>query len=333
MFTARRAAAVLVALAAPVILSGCGGDDLAKVTYQRTTVPPQPGSGGAGPVPQGQVDVPELAVDKLRLVDACQLLTGEAVTQLGKPDKPLPPYQETCMVDVRDPADKQVKLNLRLDQRVFQPREQAAGGLDGLPLFEQRDGDKCSDTVLTDESAKMGIGLDVTYEQGEPCGTARRVLAKIIQRLKTDPPRIDVPPNSLRQVDPCSVLPKQEVADLLGADAAASQDSLHGCSAQATDPTKGSVVVEFRFSGPPVEAGKWKRITISGSVRGVQKYLTPSIERCEVEWEHKKYSGPLARDGETVRVEFANYLGDGTAPDACRKARQVAKQVLSELSG
>ncbi|WP_043660062.1 hypothetical protein [Thermocrispum municipale] len=333
MTMARRVAALLVALAAPAVLSACGGVDLAKVTYDRTTVPPQPGSGGTGPVPEGQVDVPELAVEKLRTIDTCELLKGEAVTQLGTPEEPRGSRPENCSVTVSDPAGKELHVSVRIGERVYDSRDRATGGLDGLPLWETRQEDACNETVLTDESAKIGISLLVTYADGEPCGAARKALAKIIQRSKSDPPHVQVPDGSLRATDPCSVVPRKLATSMLGQGYKTDATLLYNCTARSQDLDKGQIEVGFGFSYPPLESGESKRVKLTGSVRAIQRYYTPNVESCEIEWEHKKFSGPTARDGETVKVEFSNLGGKGDALDACRKAKQAAKAVLGELPG
>ncbi|MGH3433713.1 MAG: DUF3558 family protein, partial [Thermocrispum sp.] len=332
---ARRAAAVLLlALAAPVVLAGCAGDDLAKVTFERTTVPPQPGSGGTGPVPEGEIDAPALGADKLRTVDTCELLRGEAVSQLGTVGEPLGTSPETCAVSVTDRGDKELRVALSLGERLYAGRDQATGGLDGLPLIESRDDKSCTDKVLTEEDPDAGISLQVTYDDGEPCGASRKVLSKILQRLKSDPPQIEADDGSLLLVDPCTVLPESQVRDLLGSNTVTSPYLLHGCTITgASAGTSGSVSVAFSFNYPPLESANASKVELSSSVTAIQSYYNPETEVCQVEWEHKEFSKPSSRDGEVVKVDYSSYTGDGKATDACKKAVRLAKAVVRELPG
>lgn len=331
---ARRAAlALLLALAAPLALAGCAGEDLAKATFERTTVPPQPGSGGTGPVPEGQIDAPELTTVKLREIDTCELLRGEAVSQLGTVGEPLGTSPEMCGVSVTDPGGKEVRVSLSLGERLYSSREEATGGMDGLPLIESRDDSSCTDKVLTEEEpSEVGISLQVTYDDGEPCGASRKVLSKILQRLKSDPPKLDADSGSLLLADPCESLPQSAVDDLLGSDSVASPYLLHGCTVTSSGTSSsGSVSLTFSFSYPPLAGTNAKKVELSSSVTATQSYYDPKTEVCQVEWEHKKYSGPTSRDGETVKVDYSSYTGEGKAIDACKKAVRLAKAVVREL--
>lgn len=322
--------AVLVLACA--VLAGCAGEDLTKTTSDRTTVPPQPGSGGTGPVPQGEIDEPELTPAKLRQVNACELLRGEAVGQLGTAAQPSGSGPERCSVAVTDPGGKELRVSVSLGESMYTRRDRATGGLDGLPLIETRDEQSCTDKVITSEDPDIGISVQVNYTDGEPCGASRKALSKIIQRLKSDPPKLDAASDSLLVMDPCDVLPKSAVSKALGAGAVTSSYQLHGCTATAPGG-KGSVSVTFSFNYPPLGAGNAKDVELSSSVTGIQSFYDPDTEVCKVEWEHKKYSGAGSKDGETVKVDFSRYIGDGKATDACKKAVRLAKSVLAALPG
>lgn len=328
-----RRVAVALVLLAPLVLGGCAGEDLAKQTFERTTVPPQPGSGGTGPVPDGRIDEPELTTAKLREIDTCELLRGEAVSQLGTLGEPLSTSPEMCGVTVTDPGNKEIRVSLSLGERLYSGRDEATGGMDGLPLIETRDDSSCTDKVLTEEEpAEVGISLQVTYDDGEPCGASRKVLAKIIQRLKADPPKLDADSDSLLLEDPCDSLPRSELTTLLGDDPVSSPYLLHGCTASSTESSSsGSVSLTFSFNYPPLATSNAKDVRLSSTVTGIQSYYDPNTEVCQVEWEHKKFSSQTSRDGEAVKVDYSSYTGDGKATDACKKAVRLAKAVLREL--
>lgn len=321
---------LVIVLACLLGVTGCG-PELTKVTHERTTVPPQPGSGGTGPVPEGPVNEPALSPQKLREVDGCELLKGDAVTQLGAPKEPIGTGPDICSVTITDPGGKEIRVSLTVGESMYGGLQQATGGLDGLPLTESRQDKSCFDKVLTSEDPDIGIGVQVSYSDGEPCGAGRKVLSKIIQRLKNDPPRLSAESGSLLTLDPCKVMPKAALTKVLGEAQTSTPVTLHGCVTSATSPAGGSASLNFTFAYPPLGSSSSKEVELTASITALQTYYDPKNEQCQVEWEHKEFSSSSSRDGESVRVDYSNYTGDGRATDACKKAVQLAKAVAGKL--
>lgn len=322
---------MLACLAVLAGVVGCAGDDLVKVTHERTTVPPQPGSGGTGPVPDGPVDEPALAPDKLRTADACKLLSGETVTQLGTPGEPIRTGPDVCRVTVTDQGGQEVRLSLTIGETLYGGTDKATGGIDGLPLTETRQDETCTERVLTAEDPDIGIGLSVNYKGGEPCGAGRKVIAKVLQQLKNDPPQVSVGSDSLIGEDPCRLMPASTLGRLLGSSPHESPYNLHGCTWSSTAGKTGTVSLTFTFAYPPLESPNSKKVRLSGSVTAVRNFYDPKRAQCQIEWEHKKFTDTGSQDGETVRVDYADYTGDEDAEFACTKALQLAKSVAAKL--
>lgn len=319
-----------IVLACLLGVTGCAGEDLVKTAGKRTTVPPQPGSGGTGPVPEGPVNEPALTADKLREVKACELLKGEAVTQLGTPEDPSGSGPDTCSVTVTDPGGKDIRVSITIGETFYGGVQQATGGLDGLPLNETRQDQSCTDKVLTSEDPAVGVSVQVTYSDGEPCGAGRKVLSKIIQQLKSDPPKVDTSGGSIVKLDPCKVIPKATLDKVLGEGQTTSTFNLHGCI--SSGPLGGGTVsLNFTFAYPPYAGSNSKEVRLSSKVTALQTFYDPKNEQCAVEWAHKEYSSTSSMDGESVRVDYSNYGGDGKALDACKKAVEIAKVVVGKL--
>lgn len=321
---------LVIVLACLLGVTGCG-PELTKVTHDRTTVPPQPGSGGTGPVPEGPVNEPALSPQKLREVDGCELLKGDAVTQLGAPKNPIGTGPDICSVTITDPGGKEVRVSLRLGETMYGGLRQATGGLDGLPLTESRQDKSCFDKVLTSQDPDIGIGVQVGYSDGEPCGAGRKVLAKIIQRLKNDPPRLTPDSGSLLLLDPCEVIPEAALTRVLGKEQRSSPVNLHGCVTSATSTGGGSASLNFTFAYPPLGGASSEEVKLTPSITALQTFYDPKNEQCQVEWKHKEYTSSSSQDGESVRVDYSNYTGDGKATSACKKAVELAKAVVGKL--
>lgn len=325
--------ACIVALSGAA-LAGCDGVDLAKSSSERTTVPPQPGSGGTGPVPEGPVDAPELTPEKMRLVEACGLLDSDVTDLIGTSTiDPTGSSPDQCTVSLTDRGGKNVSFSLSLGDTLFGSISSATGGIEGLPLSETRQDSTCSEKVLTSQEPDQGISLNVTYTDGEPCAAGRKVIAKVIQRLRSDPPKVSPPVGSLIGVDACKLVGKSTLAAAVGEDPTVSPYGLHGCISTASDGSGGAVTVNFGFSYPPTKSGNARNVKLTGSINAIRTITDESSARCTFEWEHKDFPEQALGndDGESVRVDYSNYTDKEDADDACEKASRLAKSVAGKL--
>lgn len=328
LHTPRSTAQLLLALTCLAALAGaagCGGSDLAKANFEKTTVAPQPGSGGTGTVPDGPVDDPALTPDKLREIDACKLLEGDTTSQLGTAEEPQSSGPDACRVSITDPGGKALSVNLTVGESMFGGADQATGGIEGLPLTESKQDDSCFAKLLTSEAPGHGIGLQIGYPGGDPCGAGRKVAGKIVQRLKNDPPKLSVDDGSLIPVDACALTDGRAAKAAVGDGARKVPYNLHGCMLSSAGPSAG---VTFTFRYPPQEQKNSEEVELSDSVTALVSYDDPKDPRCKVEWKHRDLPGDQA---ESVRVDYSDYNGKVKAAKACEKATALAKAVAGKL--
>lgn len=318
-----------IACLAVLVVAGCGGQDLAKENSPRTIVTAEPGGGGSGSVPEGPFNDPALAPDALRGVDACQVLSAERVSQLGTPDEPRAGgAPDQCSVSVTDVGSKKLDVTLRIGEDMLGALDKATGGLEGLPVVESKleDTGTCFVKVLTSEEPMMGLGVQLRYPDGEPCGAGRKVMAKVIQLLKTSPPKVDGGEGSLLTVEPCSKVDDKVAGAAVGDGARRVPSGLHGCMLTAGGGPTGHV--QFRFAYPPTEEKNTTEVPLSGSVKALVTFEKPDDARCKAEWLHKA-------DGEdkveVVEVRYSDYIGDDNAEVACQKVTALAKSVVAKL--
>lgn len=315
----------VVSLAVLAATAGCSGVDLKKQYYPRETVKAE--SGGSGPVPEGPIDEPALAVGALRVADACGLLDQETLGEFGTvADKPYTDGPDRCGITVEDPGGKDIRVSLKIGESMSSMRDRATGGIEGLPAEETRHDEKtCFVKVLTSDEPAMGMAVQIGYEGGDACVTGRKAMGTIVKRLKDNPPKLTVAKGSLLDVDACETISEKVVRNHYGDDVRLLPFDLHGCLISGSGPSGG---VQFRFGYPPTEEKNSRSVTLSDDVTAKSKFRSTDQTQCEVEWVHRKIDDD---NFEVVKVEYARYSGDEDATSACKKAVTVAKVVVGKL--
>lgn len=315
----------VVSLAVLAATAGCSGVDLKKQYYPRETVKAE--SGASGPVPEGPIDEPALAVDALRIADACGLLDEETLKEFGTvADQPYTHEPDRCGMTVEDPGGKEIRASLKIGESMSSMRDRATGGIEGLPAEETRHDEKtCFVKVLTSDEPAIGMAVQVAYEGGDACASGRKVMGTIVKRLKEDPPKLTVAKGSLLDVDACETISEKVIRNHYGDDVRLLPFDLHGCLISGSGPSGG---VQFRFGYPPAEEKNSKSVTLSDDVTALSKFNSADQAQCVVEWAHRKIGDD---NFEVVKVEYARYSGDEDAKSACEKAVTVAKAVVGKL--
>lgn len=319
----------MIACVAVLLLAGCDGQDLTRENFPRTIVRAEPGSGGAGSVPAGPFDDPALAPGALRGVDACQVLSAERVSQLGTAEEPREgAAPDQCSVSITDPGGKKLDVTLRLGEGMLGTMDKATGGLEGLPLVESQleDNATCFVKVLASERPMMGLGVQLRYPGGEACGAGRKVMAKVVQLLKTGPAKVEGGAGSLLTVDPCAQVDDKVAGAAVGEEARKLPVGLYGCMVTGRGGPTGHV--QFRFATPPTEEKNSTQVPLSDSVKALLTYENPDDARCKAEWLHQADSKD---EIEVVEVSYSDYTGDDDAEVACQKVTELAKSVVAKL--
>lgn len=313
-------------LVSGLVLSACAGGDLKKEFSQRTTVTVAPAAGAKGQVPQGPITEPSVAAAKLRVVDPCGLLGEDVLSPLGRASgEPSSFSVEECSSEVTDAGGKTVNVRVRLGDAVIGGTDKATGSIEGLPLVEtSHDEGTCFVSAMTSEDPDLAITAQIRYEGGEPCSTGRQVLGKIVQRIKSGAPKLEVAKGSLVPLDPCTTL-DAKLAERLSGATKTSPVGLHNCNWFG----KSTIGVDLRFGHPPEEEKGSRQVDLGGGVKGWLRARSESKAVCTATWTHRKISDSKA---EFVTAEYANYSEGGEkAADACRKIESLAKTVVAKL--
>lgn len=301
---------------AVLLTAACGGPDLARQNFPRTTV-----SAAAAPA----VDDDAVSVANLRTVDVCGLLDSTTLGVLGTIDPvSVDSYRlGECEVGLTDAVGK--KINLELDSADFLVNPSITGTIEGLPMsVDDQPGDGCTVTAVASKADSLGVSMHAGYAGGDACGAAQTALHNALRRLHTNPPRLPQPAGSLLPVDFCTVVDDATITGVLGRGSEPSAFGLHGCSWSG-----GAATGELQFdesTAPTAEDGR--PVDLGGGVTGYQKLDTDAGKRCTVTWLHRAAGGGK---GDVVTFDYNNYHDDAGNDDACGKAQTVAKAALAKL--
>lgn len=306
-------------------LAACGGDDLAKANYQRTTVEPKPGPGAQGPGPSGPITDPAVADAALRQVDPCQLIAEDALAELGMAEQPSSLGWDECSTHVTDPGSKKIDITLRMGDTLIGQAEEASGSVAGLPRMESVQGEGCTSTAVTSKRPGRGIVAQINYPGGDPCRAGRTVLQNVVQRLHSDPPKFPAAPGSLVPVDPCAVVDEAVANEMTKGKAnRTSSSGLHSCAIGSGAPT---LFVSFRTGVAPSEGEDSKPVDIGG-VGGFVEQSTTDSSRCSASWLHR----PTGEgEGELASVDYSDVNADAATDNPCDKALKVATNIKNTL--
>ncbi|WP_177242475.1 DUF3558 domain-containing protein [Amycolatopsis marina] len=320
----RRLPTVALGLVLALVLVACGGQDLGKANFQRTTVPAEPGSGSQGEVPTGPITDPAVAAEALRLVDPCPLVGPDVLSELGTPGEPRVSGWDRCANTAQDAGGKKVSVSLQLGDLLG--LEKPTGNVEGLPLAENSlEEGNCFVSALTSRDPDLGITAQVKYEGGDPCRAGRTVLQKVITMLRAEPATVEQPEGSVVGLDPCTGLDDAATGDVLTGEVDKRATSLHDCTwnSRGTDLTLG-----YRLGHLPSVQDAAEEVDLGGGVTGYQKVTSPDSAQCAISWVHRPIDETL---GELVALEYRNRDADAKTDDACGKAKVLATKVAAGL--
>lgn len=310
-------------------LSACGGPDLGKQNFPRTTVT---GTSGAG-VPDGPIDDPAVSLAAQRTVDSCALLRGDTVTGVGMPvpDGPSASGLDSCSIEVTDAGGKRARLSLQLGDFPGISAE-AVGTIDGLPVAETNlddaktpEDEGCVVTALTSRAPELGIGFQVTYDGGDACGAGMTALREVVREMHAGPPQLSRAANSVVPLDPCALADDTVAAEVLGRGVTKEPGGLHECHWSGGNATG---YLRISETGEPSEGDDGTRVDLGRGTSGYQKKGTGAGNSCTIVWTHLATG---EGEGEIVKFEYDNFHDDATADDSCGKARRIVDTILPNL--
>ncbi|RZQ59359.1 hypothetical protein [Amycolatopsis suaedae] len=314
---------LVVPAAALLLAAGCGGPDLAKSNYQRTTVPPP-----SQAAPDAPISDPAVASAALREAKPCGLLAPDVIGELGSGGAPEADGWDKCVVSLTDAGGKQLRFTLKVGESVASTVGKDGKVVAGLPAEEAKNSDTvCMVQVLTSRDPAQGITALVSYPGGDMCGAARNGLEKVIAKLRGGPEKWDLPKESIGTVDPCATLDGAVVKNVLGMEPKRGSSGVHECFWSGRGPT---LSVLFRQTDAPTAGSKKQEVVIEGDVKGFQEAPQREQSECSLSW---KQGGADDQSAEVVTIRYNNLTEKDVAKDdPCGKVMMVAKGVLAKLA-
>ena len=175
-------------------------------------------------------------------------------------------------------------------------------------------------------SPNRGIKVQIGGKAGNLCQVGRTILAAVVDRIRTDPPKYPGKPGTLIQVDPCAQLSDADVSAVLGGGGAkVTPTNLHWCTWRRDSA---EIWVWLRLGVDPVRTADETKIQkVDVGVPAVQEADTGSGAKRSVEWSHLALAGSNA---EVVNATCIRY-DTQQREDACAMARGVAKTLVPKL--
>ncbi|MFE0024281.1 hypothetical protein [Amycolatopsis sp. NPDC059021] len=312
-----------VAAALALVVTACGGGDLGKSNYPRTTVP----AANADNAPSGPITDPAVASAALRLVQPCQFVDKTALASLGTVAADPSPSSVTfdeCRNTVKDPGGKEIRLSVKVGGAVTFAANNTTGALGGLPLVVSKgtDGGSCDVSALTTRDPNLGVTFSVIYNGGDACRAGQTALDGAVKKLHASPATYPSTPGSVLAVDPCTALDNSAI-DAVAKSANKLPTSLHSCVWGL-----GTSVTVTLFPGlAPAEGNGFTKVGLDGGLTAYQKLSTTTAD-CRVQWQHREWQG---KQVEIAQVQYQNVDAKAGQDDTCGKTVKLAKNLAQKL--
>jgi hypothetical protein len=270
---------------------------------------------------------PAFAADKLRAIDPCGLLDHDTLHPQGTPEDSssetfvgTPSGLDNCTVDM------QTFHHSDLSVGVMVGAETATVGtrhvISGMAVREQENSGDCDELILTPDPT-IGIMVQIRTRYSA-CVTARQITTAMINHIRTNPPRRQVPAGSLSTLDACATADGPTVAAAIGPTSTQVRKTLYDCEWHG-----GPLVLSVAFWVGDARFANYGEATPQpidlGGVTGYQ--VLPDEQSCQIGWNVRPTGSP--HQFELVYVEVENL---GQAPvDTCAKTVPAARAVLTKL--
>ncbi|GAB3396468.1 DUF3558 domain-containing protein [Amycolatopsis echigonensis] len=318
-------ALVAAGVVATSALSACGGPDLGKENFARTTVPAAGDSGATS----GPITDPAVAPAVLRDLLPCQFVDKTAMSPLGtmQGDATASSTQfDACVAKATDPGGKEIRASVEVGGIVTFASDKTTGAVGGLPQVEVPDlggGSGCVVSALTARNPDFGVSFRIDYTGGDACAAGRKLVATAVEKLHNNPQKYVPGPGTLLAVDPCSVLDEAAVDGVVkGGKPRAS--GLHSCDWGLIP----SVRVTMFPGIAPAEGDGWLKADVGTPNQAYAKQGTTSGSSCQVKWQHRQWKEDHV---EVVQLEYSNSDAQADKDDPCGKTVGLAKQLAGKL--
>ncbi|ATY14386.1 hypothetical protein CU254_31175 [Amycolatopsis sp. AA4] len=314
-----------LAAAGAVALSACGGPNLGKENFARTTVP----AAGDSAATSGPITDPAVAPAVLRDVLPCQFLDKTAMSPLGtlQGEATASTTQfDSCAAKATDPGGKEIRARVEVGGIVTFVSDKTTGSVGGLPQVEVPDvGDSagCVVSALTSRDPALGVSFRVDYPGGDACAAGRKLVATAVEKLHNNPQKYTPGPGTLLAVDPCTVLDQSAVDGVVKGGKPRSS-GLHSCEWGLIP----SVRVTMFPGVAPTEGDGWLKTDVGTPTQAYAKQGTSSGSSCQVKWQHRQWQDDHV---EVVQLEYSNSDAQADKDDPCGKTVGLAKQLAGKL--
>ena len=275
------------------------------------------------------------ALGDLPKLNPCSVLDPDKMPDEWDVDLDVPVAFEYCLATVTRgdgvEADIEVGYLYRASHDVEKhPLGKRDGGITIVPA-EAKDNSCLRDIVFAD-----GIALEVRawpYEDDyndEMCGMADTVADLVLEDIMAGKAQsLDLPENSIGELDPCEVVTAEMVAAIPGMTAGVQPDqqtSRHSCWWE----TDGPVTLSVHFEVGRLPSGD-SGSTIQDRYTTVFRFEdTESSSLCSVDGEHVPFKH-LTVSGLMERVGIYVYQGPGQVEQACGAASALADKLWAKL--
>ncbi len=196
-----------------------------------------------------------------------------------------------------------------------------AGWMPMYGLF--KDGSSCDRWVITQGRPAVSVKLSAKMSgKGDVCPAAEQGLRAVVDRLAVNPPRLPLPKDSVRSLDPCALVERKLASELSGA-------SMH----QTISPTScywsgddSYFSLTLTESSRPDQSHQGEPTQIDGATAYVEdSYAKYHSAQCELTYMVR----PTRKDkAEVVKISFGSWRD---SPDSCDRGKRVFSTVLAQL--
>jgi hypothetical protein len=271
---------------------------------------------------------PAFTADKLRAIDPCGLLDDDTLTPLGRPSDSspngfvgTPSGFGNCDIDMKDFHSEDLSMTVMVGTAISIIGSRST--VSGMAVLEKQYPDECTEGIVTQLNPSLGIEVNV-HTHYVPCDPALKIATAVINHVRTNPPKRQIPAGSLITVNPCGTVDAPTVAAVVGPAATPAQGSFYACAWEG-----GPFGLTVTFSVGDVQKTSDGNTTPQQiGLGGVTGYQTqPDNQSCEIGWEARPTGSP--HEFEIVDVKVDN-LGQQQA-DTCAKVTAAAKVVATKV--
>lgn len=268
-----------------------------------------------------------LGVDRLRDIDACALLKGETFGDTTLQPSAYSTYLHRCRFG--QGGFSSGSINLELGATIDRSRMSATGDrVAGQAVLQESTSSGCSRAVASPSSPQQAITLESSEDAGM-CDHLTAALDLAVDKLRTDPPKQNLPDDSLARADLCSLIDNQVVQQQLGVVQSKTADDLSTCRIDAINGN-GTLRAELTPASTFGPENSYRDVE-PVQLDGVTGYQNSRSSICSVEWKHRDFEEGSDDVLPTIETASVTYSANDDKAKPCKHAKALANSVLKNL--